>query len=429
MNIELQQDALHYVQTRHAYKRVLGCIITKYKSLGKLGGYMILEDLTEEECQILGPIDYQVRATRQCRIKIEKFISHFCSGRFQEVDFLQLLKAYAGEDIVSNKQKREQYLQELASWFETLKQAVSQQVLKEWLDAVQVTKDQGYKLLLQGYQKDAKMCRSVIKMIDEALKMLAEESGVAIPLPLLASTVTKDAHFFDMQRTEGKLLLYVLAYQAKVTYPNQLDELNALLQTAGIIRDEVSNYTLCYGIYGKEKDLTKPWQGFWDLGEPLNLSIYNVKDCTHIGTICKEVYIVENPTVFLQLLEGVKETATALLCVNGQINTCTYTILDKLCESGTTFYYNGDFDPEGLLIADKLKRRYGEHLHLWHYEREDYDLVRGKVSIETRLKQLEQLKTPQLQKIGEALKKHGVAGYQELLVERLVEDINAREMK
>ncbi|MGL5677706.1 MAG: TIGR02679 domain-containing protein [Cellulosilyticaceae bacterium] len=429
MDSVLQQEALHYVQTRHAYKRVLGCIITKYKSLGKLGGYMILKELTEEECQLLAPIDYQVMATRQCRIKIEKFMNHFCSGKFQEVDFLELLKAYAGEDIVSNKQKREQHLQELASWFETLKQAVSQQVLKEWLDAIQDTKDQGYKLLLQGYQKDEKTCSCVIKMIDEALKVLEEEKEVAIPLALLASTVTKDAHFFDMQRTEGKLLLYVLAYQAKVTYPNQLEELNALLQTVGIIRGEVSNYTLCYGIHGRAKELTKPWEEFWHLGEPLNLSIYNVKDCTHIWTTFEKVYIVENPTVFLQLLERAKETATALLCVNGQINTCTYTILDKLCESGTIFYYNGDFDPEGLLIADRLKRRYREHLHLWHYEIQDYDLVKGKVSIETRLKQLEQLKTPQLQKIGEALKKHGVAGYQELLVERLIEDINAREMK
>lgn len=63
----------------------------------------------------------------------------------------------------------------------------------------------------------------------------------------------------------------------------------------------------------------------------------------HMGfMVCgqgQQVYVVENPAV-----------------------------LDKFsCD--TVFWYAGDFDPEGLLIAQKLKLRYGERLNLWMYKK------------------------------------------------------------
>ena len=37
-------------------------------------------------------------------------------------------------------------------------------------------------------------------------------------------------------------------------------------------------------------------------------------------------------------------------------------MLLDLFDKNITFSYAGDFDPEGLLIAEKLKKRYGERL-------------------------------------------------------------------
>ena len=48
----------------------------------------------------------------------------------------------------------------------------------------------------------------------------------------------------------------------------------------------------------------------------------------------------------------------AIIMTSGIPNISLYTLLQKLDESSVKIYYNGDFDPEGLLIAEKLKLRF-----------------------------------------------------------------------
>lgn len=92
--------------------------------------------------------------------------------------------------------------------------------------------------------------------------------------------------------------------------------------------------------------------------------------------------------------------------------------------TGAVLYYSGDFDPEGLLIADRLKDRFGEALHLWRYSLEDYaKTVSERRLTDGRLKQLERLKNETLRQVGRELLKRGYAGYQELLLEDLWRDL------
>jgi hypothetical protein len=63
--------------------------------------------------------------------------------------------------------------------------------------------------------------------------------------------------------------------------------------------------------------------------------------------------------------------------------------MDMLAAEGTIIYYSGDFDPEGLLIADRLCARYGEQLRLWRYTPQDYEkAISAKVLNVVRLKKL-----------------------------------------
>jgi hypothetical protein len=87
---------------------------------------------------------------------------------------------------------------------------------------------------------------------------------------------------------------------------------------------------------------------------------------------------------------------------------------------------SGDYDPEGLLIADKLKLRYGNNLILWRYTEKDFTSALSGNPIETpRLKKLQGLNDPLLIKLGESIQACGRAGYQELLVEKYAEDIKS----
>lgn len=70
--------------------------------------------------------------------------------------------------------------------------------------------------------------------------------------------------------------------------------------------------------------------------------------------------------------------------------------------TGAVLYYSGEFDPEGLLIDDRLKARFGEVLRLWRYSTEDYTKTISECRLSAgRLKQLERLKKETLGTNGE----------------------------
>ena len=109
----------------------------------------------------------------------------------------------------------------------------------------------------------------------------------------------------------------------------------------------------------------------------------------------------------------------AAICGNGQPRLATLLLLDFLKENHS-FYYHGDFDPEGLLIAQKLKVRYGERLKLWKYEADLYETYLSEVELsDRRMKKLEQVSVQELQEIREAMYKKRRSAYQESMMEAL----------
>lgn len=77
-------------------------------------------------------------------------------------------------------------------------------------------------------------------------------------------------------------------------------------------------------------------------------------------------------------------------------------------------YYSGDYDPEGLLIADKLLERYKNKIEPIFYSVDIYKLIISNEKIDDkRLKQLERIKDSRLIPIAECMKKEKRAAYQE----------------
>ena len=104
------------------------------------------------------------------------------------------------------------------------------------------------------------------------------------------------------------------------------------------------------------------------------------------------------------------------MCGNGQTRLATLVLLD-LFGSDAEFWYAGDYDPEGLLIAQRLKERYGERLHFWQYRREFYEKYRSDVEISDRsIKKLDRVYREELQDIKQAMKRQKKAAYQEAML-------------
>lgn len=132
----------------------------------------------------------------------------------------------------------------------------------------------------------------------------------------------------------------------------------------------------------------------------------------------KEIYILENPSVFSWLCE--KYPDKSFVCTNGQLRFSAFLLLDQLSMTSKLFYA-GDYDPEGLLITQKLKLRYKERLILWNYSMELYEQYLSGVKInERRLKQLDQIYIEELQEIKEDMKYRKKATYQESMLESYI---------
>ena len=129
-----------------------------------------------------------------------------------------------------------------------------------------------------------------------------------------------------------------------------------------------------------------------------------------------KVFVFENPSVFSKLLKLFGNNVS-LICTSGQLNLSAYMIIDKIKDL-KSIYYAGDFDPEGLIIADKIKLKYGDKVKFMLYDGVIYDKIKSSNEInEARLSMLDKIKSQELQGIKNYLKKEKKPAYQELLTD------------
>ena len=88
--------------------------------------------------------------------------------------------------------------------------------------------------------------------------------------------------------------------------------------------------------------------------------------------------------------------------------------MELLAKSGTIVYYSGDFDPEGLLIAQKLSMHYKGEFNYYHMTEDDYMMSLSEEVIHPkRLKMLENITDERLRKVADKLLCCRMVGYQE----------------
>lgn len=415
-----------YLKQHKEYKRILEEILKKYKKLGKLSGFIYIENLTEEEGHLLASIDYKFYTERKGKLSVKKFVQKFSETKFKQVDFLHVLKEYFKDDIVTNKEKKLLKQMKKEDYFSEILQMYNGTRGEVWLQHCLEDKKYGYNIVIKKYNRHSRLLKLSLEYLRSAIENLSFSNENLKPLALFSSVISKDSHYFDTNREEGKLLIHYICFSLDKPYPGNSEETNEILYRAGIIRDEISNSTITFGLRGRingEEHLGL--KSFLDLAQPIGLSIRNLSHIAELTAKNNIVYVFENPTVFKEVLDKVIEYKPTLLCTSGQLNLSSLIILDKLVDNGAIIYYSGDFDPEGLQIADKLKCRYGEKLFLWRFTEEDYIKTKSNVSIKSRESKLN-IKSEELFDLRDLLIAEGVAGYQELLIERYIKDIETQ---
>jgi uncharacterized protein (TIGR02679 family) len=267
-----------------------------------------------------------------------------------------------------------------------------------------------------------------LKMVANAFQSLPPK-GKFERLPLFGQRVTGNPHSFDRNQVAGKLLLNLLSadYSRREDIESfsvkQTEAINELLLQYGLLRDDLWSFVTCRGFTAMKSGEAHPvWRAAADTGTVMNIPVRELVALDKIEPLYgKTVWVVENSGVCSAIMDEVEEAAVA--CTHGQFKVASWIFLEKLVESGCTIYYSGDMDPEGLLMAERLKKRFPENVIIWRMDQLDYLNAKSEESIEDRINQLKGIEDELLKETAATLIKHGVAAYQEGLIDLLIADI------
>lgn len=429
-SIALLDECIAYFKNNIGFKRPLMKLREKYRSLGVLGGTITLDKLTQQEKEALGGfLKRSYTNQKSTTIKVEAFERALLGTRFEELKLIDIVEGYFNEKLISKKNERSLYEEERAAFFKEAIEGSLVLSFSSWLTTALEAKAFGYQVMAKAYDEDKERLRFDLTLMSKALEALPCHHSQKERLALFSSNVSKYPHSFDEGTLCHKLLIYALMVLFKQTYPANAEELAELLYRAGIIKDDISNYTHCFGLLAYTAGELHPgWGGFVNRLEPMQATLWNLSRVDSIIGYSKHIFVVENPTVFSGIIDALGDAKASLVCTNGQVKLASLILLDKLAEKGAQIYYSGDYDPEGLTIADRLKSRYQQQLTLWRYQKSDYlKALSNEVISESRMKKLNQLKAEILCSLAVEIRESKRAGYQELLIQQLAEDIINKE--
>ena len=210
----LEKEASQYLKTKKEYKKIMEAFKEKYKKTGKLTGKIKLNNISKEESLILGSIDYSLFGVSEGSLSVKKFIDFFSQGKFEGIDFIQVLKEYFGENnLKTNKEINENKELVKEEFFVKLFNELKNEKVKLWLKEAIKSKKFGYQSILRGYKEDSNKLFNVLSNIDKAFDYLdLKNNEYYIPLAKFSSIITKDSHYFDIDNFQGKLFISCIGY-------------------------------------------------------------------------------------------------------------------------------------------------------------------------------------------------------------------------
>ena len=452
----LKKECLQYFRQRPVFGRLLRGFREKYRSYGKFAGTVILKNLKETERDDLeGFLLRNYHGKKSASVSAERFERALEESRFAGISGKDVLELYFQEPVQGKKEQRQQEEQQWENLLSRVKSENAQAGLSmQWISEMQmqggaaeefsVYLKKRYRESGKGFAEAERLLRLGMRILDalpagkmaarasdsrnreRKIENTAEGKGIRY-LAVFAAEITGNPHAFDDGTKDGKYLeLLVKWYVRHLNPENESSSLakgtefpayrkQRLYLRAGILRDDVSNYALAAGVRAedRERKLHAGMEGFFEEGEPVQIPLSVIAEWK--SAFCPEnrMYIVENPSVYAVLC-GKWNRRCGLMCMNGQPRFSSLLLLELLAESGTEVWYAGDIDPEGLLIAQRLKRYYRGKFHFWHMAAEDYKIcISGEELSQRRIRMLDRVDEPELRDTAELVKRKGKAGYQE----------------
>lgn len=419
---KLVLEAVRYFKEEPGFSRLFREFIKKYESFGRLGGEVKLQHLTDAEQAALSKYfgkDYTRK--KSATIAMVDFAERLSATRFDSVHFKSILDGYVGGSVLSNKEKAEREATQKSK------------LLQAYIDMYPHVYPRAYinartKVFTQQYNNNPQFATHLQTICHALSHLPAGPTRIA----LFASKITGDPHAFDRETELWSLFIDALQVISgeRIATKNAEEEASFLYKFR-LLREDVLNAVACIHILAKDhngNDILS-WASSSQEGVIKNATLREMaRGYSYFPASGNKVYVVENPTVFSTLLDMLPpEVTIPMICTSGQFKLAAWILLDSLVANGATLYYSGDFDPEGILLCDKLIRRYGSSVVPWHFSANDFHKACSQKSISsTRLASLQSVISPRLEEVKSALIRHPYAGYQELLLDDMFLDLQGK---
>ncbi len=424
------EACLNYFRARPVYGKLFREIKEKYAGLGHIGGKIVLTGLNQEEkIQLGGFLQKDYSENETVTVSVRLFEKCLDESRFAGLSLEEILQAYFDEELIVKKEEKRKEAEKRAQFFAEILEEHKDTLSGQWLRKVLDNRESGYEICMQQYRENQRILRELLSNVLNGAEQLpafvfrmekAAENPEWELLAVFSAKVTGNPHYFDTGTAAEKLLLaFVQDYFQEKPDGNLsvAEQKNRLFFRAGIVKDDLSNEVLVYGIRAWKRDgcVHRGMEGFFEEREPVRMTLRTLGQVQYAAARQKNIYVVENPSVFAVLIE--KNPGCAAVCINGQPRLAALILLDLL-KDNHLFFYGGDFDPEGLLIAQHLKERYGENLNFWNYDTKWYYQYLSDVKLsETRIKKLSKVHLEELQELKESMQKEKKAAYQEAMLQ------------
>ncbi|MEU4196812.1 TIGR02679 family protein [Kribbella sp. NPDC026611] len=259
------------------------------------------------------------------------------------------------EDIRQGKGQKDR----LWDWLVTHPVLEAQPALKPWAAATRKTG------LIGGTVETTRA------ELEKVLKVLRALPATGVPLPVFADTVLSDPHALDDGKRRTVLVAKALAAIFDVPAPEDAASRKALWKRAGVSDDELSSTVLVGGLSPTGPGLAAAvLRACAGAGDAASLTLRQLRHHPLRTGLPPVAWVFENPSVIALALERFGRACPPLVCTSGWPSSAGILLLQQLRDAGTTVYYHGDFDGEGLRIAASVVARIGAVP--WHLTTADY---------------------------------------------------------
>ena len=400
----------------------------KYRSLGRIGGTVDIRGLNEEEIEsiagFLGQSAHTIREKE--KISLLRFEQELSQTVFSGYTLLQLLEEVLQESISTKQEEQDQEKEMDEKFFKKLRLDYPE---GSWWWAWMESRPPEARWVWSLFKLDPEDFFEKVTTVLKAFQELPSHTNQYERLPLFAQRTTGNPHFFDNNTVTGKLFINGLHVNQQLKgiresgMPNTTEELNELLSSFGLMRDDLWSFVSCRGFLAEGETGVHPvWKGAVETDAVLNMPIKELLKLKKVWPAKgNKVWIVENSSVCSTIVDEVP--GAPVICTHGQFRTASWILLDFLREAGCLFYYSGDLDPEGLSMAQRLKDRYPNQVAFWRMDQESYIKTISDEDISSRLPKMQKITSPELKEVSRVLTERKRAGYQEGLVSQLIDDI------